>query len=168
VRAQRALRQHGAADRLSVFCLDGNFDPIASPTRNPGITGLQSVAAYCAALPSAGAKVTGALRGPTHIDVTANLNLRHRPAVSLLDPPGVEAAGASLQAQPVDRLVVRGAGLGVGLGFDAARGRAPDEVMAAKSGGRRAGDAPIELAAVIGNQRHAPISLAGLWRRFLR
>jgi hypothetical protein len=46
----------------SVFCVDGNFDPISSPTQNPGITGLQSLAAYCAALPNAGAKVTGALR----------------------------------------------------------------------------------------------------------
>jgi hypothetical protein len=24
----------------SVFCVDGNFDPISSPTQNPGITGL--------------------------------------------------------------------------------------------------------------------------------
>jgi hypothetical protein len=44
----------------SVFCVD---DPISSLTQNPGITGLQSLTA-CAALSNAGAKVTGALRGP--------------------------------------------------------------------------------------------------------
>jgi hypothetical protein len=54
----------------SVFFVDADFDPIAPPTQSPQTTGLQSIAAYYAAVPNTVAKVAGTLRGPTHNDVT--------------------------------------------------------------------------------------------------